>query len=92
MRDEQTQFQARQVQTLGVNPASVEAHEKYSAKMSFNFPLASDPDRAVAAAYHALKPESTSIARTVYLIGTDGTVRFGQRGMPSAAAILAALD
>ncbi len=91
MRDDQAQFAAKQVQALGVNPASVEAHEKYREKFQFNFPLCSDPDRAVARAYHALKPGSDSIARTVYLIGSDGTVLFGQRGMPSTEAILAAL-
>ncbi len=88
MRDEQSQYEAKRVQTIGVNYASVEGHEKYTKKFKFNFPLASDPDRKVAAAYHALKPESTSIARTVYLIGTDGTVLFGQRGMPAVDAIL----
>lgn len=86
------QFAAQQVQPLGVNPATVESHEKYREKFNFNFPLCSDPDRAVARAYHALKPGSESIARTVYLIGTDGTVRFGQRGMPATEAILAALS
>jgi peroxiredoxin Q/BCP len=91
VRDEQTRFQEKGVQPLGVNPASVEAHEKYRARFAFNFPLCSDPDRRVAAAYHALKPGSDSIARTVYLIGADGRVLFGQRGMPSADAILAAL-
>ncbi len=88
MRDEQTKYQAKRVQTIGVNYASIEGHEKYTRKFKFNFPLASDPDRKVAAAYHALKPGSTSIARTVYLVGTDGTIRFAQRGMPSVDAIL----
>lgn len=91
MRDDQTLLAGQKVQPLGVNPASLESHEKYSEKFQFNFPLCSDPDRAVARAYHALKPNSDSIARTVYLIGTDGTVLFGQRGMPSTETILAAL-
>jgi len=91
VREEQSTFQAKGVQTLGMNPASVDAHEKYRAKFAFNFPLCSDPDHRVAAAYHALKPGSTSIARTVYLIGVDGTVVFAERGMPAADAILAPL-
>lgn len=93
------------MQTLGVNPASVASHEKYAAKFTFNFPLLADPDKRVAAAYRATRPivpvlsalgekilpGALSIARTVYLIGPDGTILFGQRGMPSVEAILAPL-
>ena len=74
--------------TLGVNPASVASHEKYAAGFEFNFPLVSDPERAAARAYHALKPDEVGILRTVYLIGPDGTVLFGLRGAPAVEAIL----
>ncbi len=92
MREEQSNYGAKGVQTLGVNPASVESHEKYAEKFKFNFPLVSDPDRRAAAAYHALKPDGKGIARTVYLIGRSGTVLFAQRGAPGADVILSALD
>jgi peroxiredoxin Q/BCP len=88
VRDEQTTYLAKGVATLGMNPASVASHEKYTAKFRFTFPLCSDPDRTAARAYRALKPDGNSIARTVYLIGTDGAVLFAQRGMPDVAAIL----
>lgn len=88
MRDEQSRYRARGVTTLGMNPASVESHESYSAKFRFGFPLVSDPERRAARAYHALKPDGRGIVRTVYLVGTDGTVLFAQRGMPAVEAIL----
>ena len=91
MRDEQTKYAARGVRTLGMNPASVESHEKYTEKFRFNFPLVSDPEREAAAAYHALKPDGKGIVRTVYLVGRDGKVRFAQRGAPGADVILSAL-
>ena len=91
MRDEQSRYLAKGVQTFGVNPASVDSHEKYVAKFKFNFPLLSDPDRAAARAYHALKPLGMGIARTVYLVGRDRKVLFAQRGAPGADLILAAL-
>lgn len=91
MRDEQTEFQKRKVTTLAINPASIESHEKYSAGFKFNFPLASDPERAVARAYHAVKPDGKGIQRTVYLIGPDGRVLFAQRGAPPADAVLSPL-
>lgn len=80
------------MQPLGVNPASVESHQGYVEKFKFNFPLLSDPDRAIARAYHALKDEGKGIQRTVYAIGTDGTVCFAQRGAPPVAAIVAAVN
>ncbi len=91
MRDEQTDFKKKGVTTLGMNPASVESHEKYVEGFTFNFPLVSDPERAAARAYHALKPDGRGIVRTVYLIGMDGKILFAQRGAPPSDAILAPL-
>ncbi len=83
-------FERAGIQPFGVNPATVDAHKKYVDKMHFNFPLLSDPDRAIARAYHALKEDDRGIARTVYVVGKDGTVRFGQRGAPAVDDIVAA--
>ena len=91
MRDDQAEFRKHDVLTLGVNPASIASHEKYVEGFRFNFPLMSDPERAVAQAYHALKPDGKGIQRTVYLIARDGTVAFAQRGAPPTDAILAPL-
>ena len=91
MRDEQTRYEAKQVTTLGMNPASVEAHERYTQGFKFNFTLVSDPERSAARAYHVLKSDGKGILRTVYLIGTDGKVLFAERGAPSVDAILAPL-
>ena len=91
MRDEQTQYQAKAVQTFGVNPATVASHERYAAKFRFPFPLLSDVGRDVATAYRTVRPGSRSVLRTVYLIGTDGRIRLAQRGAPAADDILAAL-
>ena len=91
MRDEQARFRERGVQTLGVNPASVAAHEKYVATFHFNFPLLADVGRDVARAYQALKPDGRGIVRTVYLVGRDGRVLFGKRGAPGADEVLGAL-
>ena len=92
MRDELKAFQQAGVQPLGVNPASVDAHARYAAKMQFNFPLLSDPTRAIAAAYHALKPDGRLIQRTVYGIGRDGRIAFAARGSPAPRDVLAALE
>jgi len=86
-----TKFRAAGVQPFGVNPASVDSHKGYVEKMRFNFPLLSDPERSIAAAYHALKDDGKGIQRTVYVIGGDGTVRFAQRGAPPVDEIVASV-
>ena len=91
MRDEIAKFQKAGIQPFGVNPAGVESHKSYVAKMGFNFPLLSDPARAMAAAYAALKDDGKGIQRTVYVIGRDGTVRFAQRGAPAVDDVVAAV-
>jgi thioredoxin-dependent peroxiredoxin len=84
-------FEQAGIRPFGVNPAGVDAHRGYVEKMRFNFPLLSDPDRAIARAYHALKDDDRGIQRTVYVIGRDGTVRFAQRGAPPPDDIVAAV-
>jgi peroxiredoxin Q/BCP len=91
VRDEQPKYRKKAVRTFGVNPAAVASHEQYTAKFSFNFPLLSDPDGVVAAAYRAVKPGGAAIQRTVYLVGADGRVLFAKRGTPGVDEILAAL-
>ncbi len=92
MRDELNAFHKAGIQPLGVNPASVDAHARYAAKMMFNFPLLSDPTREIARAYGALKPDGRLIQRTVYGIGRDGRIAFAARGAPAPGDVIAALE
>jgi len=84
-------FTSRNIQPFGVNPAGVDAHAQYVAKFKFPFPLLSDPDRAIAGAYHALKDDGKGIQRSVYVIKRDGRIAFAQRGAPPVAEIVAAV-
>ena len=76
---------------FGVNPAGVDSHARYADKMHFGFPLLTDPERAIARAYGALKEDGRGIQRTVYGIRRDGTVAFAARGAPPPAEVAAAL-
>src|SRR5256885_4344181 len=71
-------FQRAGIQPFGVNPAGVDAHHTYATKLNFNFPLLSDPDRAIARAYRALKDDGQGIQRSVYVVRRDGTIAFAQ--------------
>jgi len=83
-------FRAAQMQPFGVNPATVKSHKGYVEMFKFNFPLLSDSKRKIARAYRALKDDGSGIQRTVYVIGRDGTVHFGQRGAPPVDDIVRA--
>jgi peroxiredoxin Q/BCP len=91
VRDELAQFRGAGAQPLGVNPADVDSHAAYARSMRFGFPLLSDPDRAIAQAYGALKDDGRGIQRTVYAIRPNGMIAFAVRGAPATAEILAAL-
>ena len=65
---------------LGINPASVEEHARYSEQLGLNFPLLSDLGGQIAAHYGALNPDR-SVQRSVYVVDKAGMIRFAARGM-----------
>jgi thioredoxin-dependent peroxiredoxin len=91
VRDDLTLYQSHRVQPFGVNPASAQSHAGYAARLRLSFPLLSDPGLSIARAYGAVRPDETSIARSVVLIEQDGTVAYSQAGAPSAEIVLEAL-
>jgi thioredoxin-dependent peroxiredoxin len=91
VRDEMAKFERAGIQPFGVNPAGVESHAGYVKKLRFNFPLLSDPDRAIARAYRALKDDGKGIQRSVYVVRRDGTIAFAQRGAPPPEEIVASV-
>lgn len=90
MRDEIGQYRQYDVRPFGVNPASVDQHAAYADKLGLPFPLLSDPDRAIARAYHALNL-TRGISRSVYLIDLGGTILFSAPGAPGADVSLESL-
>ena len=92
MRDEIESFRKQGVQPVGVNPASADSHARYTEKMGFPFPLLSDPDRAIARAYGAIKPDGKGIQRSVVGVAADGRVAYAVRGAPPVVEILGAFE
>jgi peroxiredoxin Q/BCP len=86
-RDQWEQAQAHNTLVYGVNPGNADSHQKFQQKYKFQFPLLVDAGQNVAALYHA---NGLMVKRTVYLIGPDGKVRYGKRGKPAPAEVLAA--
>ena len=91
MRDEIEAYNEHDIRPFGVNPASVENHAAYAARLGLPFPLLSDPGLTISAAYGTLKPNGSGIARSVCLIDRDGRVMYSQAGAPGADVILEGL-
>ncbi len=68
------------VPVLGVSGDSLKSHGRFAAKHELNFPLLSDPDRAVADAYGALGEKSMygrsviGIIRSTFVIDAEGRI------------------
>jgi peroxiredoxin Q/BCP len=91
VRDEIESYTEHDIRPFGVNPASVESHAAYAARLGLPFPLLSDPGAKIAAAYGTVKPIPGGIARSVCLIDRDGRVLYTQAGAPGADVILEGL-
>jgi peroxiredoxin Q/BCP len=74
-RDLAAEFAALGAQRVGISADDVERQQQFSTKYSFDFPLLSDTDGAVASAYGVRRnfgPLPTK--RTTFVIGTDGLI------------------
>jgi thioredoxin-dependent peroxiredoxin len=92
VRDEIESYTQNDIRPFGVNPASVESHAAYAAKLGLPFPLLSDQGLEISRAYGTLKPDGNGIARSVCLIDRDGLVLYSQSGAPGASIVLESLS
>ena len=80
-RDQWKDLQKRGAVVLGVSADGAESHRKFADKYRLPFPLLSDPDRKVMAAWGAYGEKmmygkkTTGVIRSSVWIGPDGTVR-----------------
>jgi peroxiredoxin Q/BCP len=91
VRDEIQSYTRHDIRPFGVNPASVQSHTAYAAKLGLPFPLLSDPELEISRAYGSLKPDGKGIARSVCLIDRDGRVLYTQAGAPGSDIVLESL-
>jgi thioredoxin-dependent peroxiredoxin len=80
-RDALADYDKAHVAVLGVSPDDADAVTKFGGKFHLNFPLLADADHSVADAYGVWQEKSMygkkylGVARTTFVIGTDGKVR-----------------
>lgn len=86
LRDDKSLFDGLNTAIIGVNFDGLESHERFVEKQNYPFPILVDSGNRIAMAYGAAKSES-GIQRTVYIVGPDGTIVFGEQGMPTDATL-----
>lgn len=80
-RDAIADYDQARVAVLGISPDETKALDKFSSKFQLNFPLLADADHSIAEAYGVWQQKSMygkkymGIARTTFVIGTDGNVQ-----------------
>ncbi|HWG72493.1 MAG TPA: peroxiredoxin [Acidimicrobiales bacterium] len=74
-RDLAAEFAAVGAQRVGISPDAVAKQKQFSDKHSFDFPLLSDGDGAVAGAYGVRRGiAALGTKRATFVIDTDGTI------------------
>jgi peroxiredoxin Q/BCP len=80
-RDLRAIFNENGAEILGVSTDSVKSHKKFREKYHLTFPLLADTDHAVADEYGVWQQrkfmgrEYMGVARTTFVIGTDGNIK-----------------
>ena len=90
LRDDLADFSAANTKVIGVNQGSLNSHENFVAKQSYNFPILVDEGSKIAQAYGAQK-ENGGTQRTVYIINPQGQIIFAEQGMPTDQTLLEAV-
>jgi thioredoxin-dependent peroxiredoxin len=79
-RDLATEIRAQDAEIWGISPDGADSHAAFRSKFGLTFPLLSDQDHAVAAAYGAWGEKvsygrtTMGIVRSSFLVGPDGTI------------------
>ncbi|MGB3410794.1 MAG: peroxiredoxin [Microthrixaceae bacterium] len=73
-RDLASEFAAVGAQRVGISADGVDRQAEFAAKHDFDYPLLSDRDRKVAAAFGVKRPGPLMSRRATFVIGADGTV------------------
>lgn len=89
IRDDWSAFKRFGTAVYGINGQGADAHGKFAAKYRFPFPLLVDSGWATCRNYRA---GWGFVRRTVYVIGPDGRIAYAERGKPSTADVLSAIE
>ncbi|MET0289255.1 MAG: peroxiredoxin [Pseudoxanthomonas sp.] len=92
------QFEQCDARVFGVSRDSVKSHDNFCAKQGFNFPLISDADEKLCAAFDVIKEKNMygrtvlGIERSTFLISPDARIAAEWRKVKVAGHAQAVLD
>ncbi|ULL14636.1 peroxiredoxin [Paenibacillus sp. H1-7] len=92
VRDSKAEYAKYDALVLGINPASVEEHRKFSQKFMYDFPLVSDHEERIRQLYDVGKVFLLGQQRVVYVIASDGTIVYAKKGNRPTSEIMAVLE
>ncbi len=97
LQREMARFRALDTQVLGISVDSWYSNQEFARKLGLSFPLLSDFDRQVCAAYGVLIPERGYSNRAYFVVDKQGRVAWRQitpspAEIPSTEDALAALE
>jgi peroxiredoxin Q/BCP len=76
VRDRWEDYRETGAEVVGISSDSVESHKKFAEHHDLPLRLLSDPDREVAKKYSALSLIPGRVARSVFVIDANGTLRY----------------
>ena len=74
------EFENLDAAVVGISAQDIASHEAFAAKHGFRFPLLTDVDKTVAAAYGTLGPLGFP-RRSVFVVGSDGRLTYVHRAL-----------
>ncbi|GIP21222.1 peroxiredoxin [Paenibacillus sp. J22TS3] len=93
VRDAEPSYAGYGALVLGVNPGTLESHQKFAAKHNYDFPLIADVDGRIRHLYEVGKTLGfLTQQRIVYIIGLDGRIVYAEKGLRPTEEILSALE
>lgn len=78
--DDLAQFEQIGARIVGISAEGIASHEAFAGKYGFEFPLLSDPNKEVAAAYGTLGPLGFA-RRSVFIVDGSGIIRYAHRAI-----------
>jgi thioredoxin-dependent peroxiredoxin len=93
VRDSKAQYEKLNALVLGINPGSLEEHQKFSSKFLYDFPLVTDHGEAIRRKYDVGKQFLSFLGqqRIVFVISISGKIVYARKGNRPTHEILRAL-
>lgn len=93
VRDSKAKYAQFGAAVFGVNPGSLESHQKFAEKHQYDFPLISDVDERIRQSYGVGKMLGLfAQQRVVFVIDLEGSIAYAEKGLRPTEEIMEILQ